>query len=291
MRSYNFGGVGFGFDTAEEIKESSLYGQFLVDEKDFSLLPEKHIFYVDNNLLFDDKQLVFKTEETETFKVKDGYVKETSRFDEESFKYICFQSPNAPGGKVMCTASAEKKKTSAELFRIIDLVSALLFYDAFILHASCVMLDGKAYIFSGNSGVGKTTQAELWQKYAGAKVMNGDRVLIRKTDNEWFACGLPMCGSSSYCENYVLPIEMICFLNHGKSNEIKSLSGIERFMLLSSQISCGARKPEDSQKLLSLTEELIKSVRIFGYDCTKDEGAVRYLIRYLDNDGFNKTDV
>lgn len=282
MRSYNIGGIGFGFHTAEIIKESPLYGRFLADEKEFAALSVKHDFYFDNNLSLGEKKLVFKTSEVETYSVPGGYVRETSRFDREKFKYICMQSPHAPGGRIMCTAQSPKGKTSADLFRIIDFVSALLYYDAFILHAACVMLNDKAYLFCGPSGAGKSTQAELWRQYAGAKVMNGDRVLVRKSGSEWLACGLPMCGSSAYCENYALPIAVICFPGHGTENTVNPFSGIQKFMALSAQITCGARKPEDSQKLFSLTEELIKSVTIFGYDCVKDESAARFLTRYLN---------
>ena len=34
-------------------------------------------------------------------------------------------------------------------------------------------------LFSGPSGIGKSTQAALWQRYAGAEIVNGDRALVR----------------------------------------------------------------------------------------------------------------
>ena len=40
----------------------------------------------------------------------------------------------------------------------------LLLHGGMMLHSSAVELDGNAYLFSGPSGVGKSTQTGLWTK-------------------------------------------------------------------------------------------------------------------------------
>ena len=56
-------------------------------------------------------------------------------------------------------------------------------YDTFMFHASAVAVDGAAYLFTANSGTGKSTHTRLWREYLGerAVMINDDRPLIRIT--------------------------------------------------------------------------------------------------------------
>lgn len=47
--------------------------------------------------------------------------------------------------------------------KIADIVTAVPSSGGFYLHSSAVELDGRAYLFSGKSGVGKSTHTRLWQ--------------------------------------------------------------------------------------------------------------------------------
>ena len=55
------------------------------------------------------------------------------------------------------------------------------------LHSSYIIYHDKAILFTGPSGIGKTTQAELWRDYQGAEIINGDVTLIRKWDGRYCA--------------------------------------------------------------------------------------------------------
>ena len=60
-----------------------------------------------------------------------------------------------------------------------DMFDILAGYGQLVLHSSYVLTQsGAAVLFSGPSGIGKSTQAALWQQYAGADVINGDRTLL-----------------------------------------------------------------------------------------------------------------
>ncbi len=58
-------------------------------------------------------------------------------------------------------------------------------------------------LFIGASGVGKSTQAELWQQHRDAHILNGDRVFLRMPPHasEAVGYGSPFAGSSSYRVN------------------------------------------------------------------------------------------
>ena len=50
----------------------------------------------------------------------------------------------------------------------------MLRFQGFQLHASAVMLDGRAYLFSAPSGTGKSTHTEKWCRLFGAEYLNDD---------------------------------------------------------------------------------------------------------------------
>lgn len=284
MLAYKIAEIGFGFNTSVQITESGFYRFFRIAENEFDSLENKHIFDVDGGSapMPELGRKIFGCSAYSVFECDGGYSKVTDRFDSREFKCICSQSKTVPGGKIFFTEDgANSPKTDAELFRIIDFVSALLMFDAVILHASVVELGGKAFIFSGKSGAGKSTQAELWKEYNGASIKNGDRVILRKTEKGWRAYGLPMSGSSDYCELFELPAAVVIFLEKGSENAVECPADFEKFMLMTSQISCGARKADEADKLIDLVSDVSRSLKIIKYRCTPTPEAAEYLKNYL----------
>ena len=99
-----------------------------------------------------------------------------------------------------------------------------------VLHSSYIITQrGEALLFSAPSGTGKSTQAELWRSYAGAKVINGDRALV-KAENGVTANGILFSGTSGISENVTAPLRAIVLLRQSEKNEIRSVSGKEAFM-------------------------------------------------------------
>ena len=97
-------------------------------------------------------------------------------------------------------------------------------YNTFLLHSSFIKWKDKAILFTAPSGTGKSTQADLWEKYENAEIINGDRSGIRKMDGKWTAYGLPIAGSSGIYKN----ISYICIITgeRKQTNTIISTRGI-----------------------------------------------------------------
>ena len=286
MIFYKLAEIGFCFETPGFVAESENYGKFRVDSEIFADTDEKYTFTFGGtvNKLPEFQKKVFECSDYSVYQCENGYARVLSRFDKQSYNCICTQSPYEPRGEIIFTANgAQAQRTSAELFRMTDLFSALLYYDAFILHGSVAQLDGKAYVFSGDSGVGKSTQAELWRIVHGAAVLNGDRVIIRKIKGEWRAFGLPMCGSSRICEAFDLPLEAITFLSQGRKNEASVPALFHKVIQIMAQASISMGKKEDSEKLLTLAEDIGKNIKILKYTCTADDEAAVFLKNYLND--------
>ena len=89
----------------------------------------------------------------------------------------------------------------------------MLAKDAMVLHCSVLKVKSGVILFSGPSGIGKSTQAGLWTKYRKARVINGDRTLLKKENGRWMSLGWPICGSSEICYNEAYPVKAVIFLH------------------------------------------------------------------------------
>lgn len=102
-------------------------------------------------------------------------------------------------------------------------------FDAFLLHAAVIDVDGKCYAFSAKSGTGKSTHIMLWKKLFGerCKIVNGDKPIIRRIDGKFYACGTPWCGKENLGENMISPVAAFCFIERNEKNFVEDLSSNE----------------------------------------------------------------
>ena len=100
-------------------------------------------------------------------------------------------------------------------------------YKTFLMHGAVVAKDGFSYMFSGPCGIGKSTRVKLWiDEYPDSIIINGDKPLIKVTNNEIIACGTPWCGKEGWNTNIMLPLKAIFFLERAGKNEEDSIEEI-----------------------------------------------------------------
>lgn len=165
---------------------------------------------------------------------------------------------------------------------LFSLERRLIGRDALILHSSYNRYKGEAILFSAPSGTGKSTQAGLWERYRGAKQINGDRSLLRKIDGVWTACGWPVCGSSEICHNVDTPIRAIVMLSQAPENRIERLGAMAAFSRLYSQITINRWDRAFTMHAMDLIDALVKEVPIYHLACTISEEAVNCLDEALN---------
>ena len=158
-----------------------------------------------------------------------------------------------------------------------DFYTKLPEHDGMLLHASAIGYEGKAYLFSADSGVGKSTHTWLWQQVFGkdrVTVINDDKPALRLTNHGWYAYGTPWCGKNGINQNLRLPLGGICFLEQGQTNHIERCSRDDLAFRLLKQ----THRPQDParmNKLLSLIDNLANQVPIWRMQCnTEPEAAV-----------------
>lgn len=141
----------------------------------------------------------------------------------------------------------------------------LLRYDGMYLHASALCYEGKAYLFSGPSGVGKSTHTRQWQSLFGdsVQVFNDDKPALRCLNGNWYAYGTPWCGKDGINQNRKVPLGGICFLQQARENSIRRLTGMEAIRYIFSQTTHSLYKKENMELLLNQISRLVESVPVW----------------------------
>lgn len=147
----------------------------------------------------------------------------------------------------------------------------------FVFHCSYIDRGGKAILFTAPSGVGKSTQADLWHRHRGAEIVNGDRAAVRYADGVLLAEGLPFAGSSEYCKNRTMPIEAIVYLEQAPCTTIRKLHGYEAFSKIWEGISVNTWDRTDMELVSSVAQKAATEIPVFQLSCTPDETAVAAL--------------
>lgn len=143
-----------------------------------------------------------------------------------------------------------------------------------MLHSSLVDFNGKGIMFVGPSGIGKTTQAELWMKYRDAVIINGDMALIREEEAGFTGYGCPWHGSSPYCENRQVPLCGIIVLEQAKENRIERLSGVTLIERMMNNIFLPHWYPRGVEAAMETVDHLLSQVPVYLMKCRPDEEAV-----------------
>ena len=149
--------------------------------------------------------------------------------------------------------------------------------DGVVLHASYVVWNGRAILFTAPSGTGKSTQAKLWSELRGAEIINGDRAVIRRANGLIFSCGLPFAGSSEYCKNVTAPLMTVVYLGQSNDTQIQKLSGGMAFRRVWEGCSVASWCSEDVEKAMSIVQDVTAHVPVYYLNCTPDESAVAAL--------------
>lgn len=184
------------------------------------------------------------------------------------------------GREVQCsylTGQEHRLAYSSNLCDLLALERLLLPQNALLLHCAFIRIHGKALLFSGASGVGKSTQADLWTNHASAEICNGDRAALRLQDGLWQAYGLPYAGSSRVFRNASAPCHAIVMLGQAKENSLRRLSPREAFTSLYPEVTLHHWEKVAVEKATALLTELISQIPIYRLDCLPDESAVQLL--------------
>jgi|GEM_PF-2798822 len=144
-----------------------------------------------------------------------------------------------------------------------------------LLHASAVRHEGEAVLFVGPSGIGKTTQAELWKKYLQADILNGDKVFVRVDRGRPTAFGSPWAGSSPYIVNDHAAMKGIVLLRQGRDNQIQKLTNLYAFQAVAKHTFFPQWDRLCAANVIQMLSMVLMRTPVFILTCRPDEEAVQ----------------
>ena len=150
----------------------------------------------------------------------------------------------------------------------------MLKFQGFMLHSSCIGYDSEAYIFSADSGTGKSTHTSLWQKYIeGVVMINDDKPAVRLIDGVFYAIGTPWSGKHDENCDIAVPLKAVALLKRGAENKIYPAKPIEAIPFLLRQTVMSPNE-ENMTLLTDLLDKFFRTVPVYWLECDMSEQAV-----------------
>ncbi|MGN0517915.1 MAG: hypothetical protein ACI4II_04240 [Acutalibacteraceae bacterium] len=174
--------------------------------------------------------------------------------------------------KGKCSSFVSEYMLSGQVF-----YQSLLRYNGFMIHSSAILYKGNSYIFSADSGTGKSTHTSIWQRVFGqdnVQILNDDKPAIRIFDDDIFAYGTPWSGKDDISLNAKAPLKGIVFLERDDTNHIERITPAQAFPKFFAQ-TVRKMSMEYIDRLLPLADELLRRVPVYLMGCNmEDEAAI-----------------
>lgn len=152
----------------------------------------------------------------------------------------------------------------------------LVAYRGIMLHASCIVTDGRAYLFSAPCGTGKSTHVRLWTELLGdrAYILNDDKPALRVLEGKIYVYGTPWSGKHGINRNARAEFGGIAVLRRAEQNAVRRMEPTEAFYAIMNQ-TLRAVAPQDAQQCLKTVEAIVSDGRIYDLACNQDISAAR----------------
>ena len=216
-------------------------------------------------------------------------VRYTFNYPATRYQFVPLPSPVLEDRGIICasqdqieltrTLLPENTKDSYVEFRALIGLTAkeLLQYDCCIFHAVAFIMNGKAYLLTGSSGIGKTTQYLTWQKLFPRELtmINGDMpVLERRNDgSSIWAHPSPWNGKERFGSKTSAPIAGIVLLEQDQVNSISILSPQEALLPLIQQFIVRPDTEEQISALSRIMDQLLRNVPVWKFNNIGDDSS------------------
>ncbi len=165
-----------------------------------------------------------------------------------------------------------------------DFNRCLMKYYGSYIHSSALLFDGKAYLFSANSGVGKSTHTKKWLARFGdrAKIINDDKPSFRFIDGKCIVYGTPFAGGTDIQENLSAELGALVFIERGEENSLKKIPPSESIRYLVNQ-SPKRVNEQMGERQLEMFSMMLTQYPAYLLKCNMDDSAVDAALGILNN--------
>ena len=193
------------------------------------------------------------------------------RFDGEAWEmrrgdFMARYDPKTRRGQVRQSANRHSIDSVIRIIHSLELARA---GSGFLLHAASAVRNGKAFVFSGVSGAGKTTLSRLAPP--DVCLLTDEVSYVRKGDggpdcgrkSGYQAFGTPFAGELGKAgENIHAPLGALYFLEQASGNRIGQLGRAEALRMLLRNILFFAQDPKLVEQVFAIAEDFIETVPV-----------------------------
>ena len=154
------------------------------------------------------------------------------------------------------------------------------------IHSSCIVYKGKAVLFLGESGTGKSTHTRLWREHIdGAFLLNDDSPFLRVEDGKVWAYGSPWSGKTPCYKQERYELKGCVRLSQAPYNRIQKLSVLQAYGAI--HPSCPPEFAYDAalyDHISSFINQLLSAVPFYHLACLPDAAAAQLSSQTLFGD-------
>jgi hypothetical protein len=144
-----------------------------------------------------------------------------------------------------------------------------------MIHAAGINDAGHGYLFTGESGKGKSTMAGLWEK-RGSKVIHDDRLIIRKADDGYRMFNTPVYNNDEPDES---SLGRIFIIDHGIENKIIPLKEASAVSLVMANCIQHTWGPGIILKLLESVSAMCRDIPTYRLYFRPEESITDYIVK------------
>jgi hypothetical protein len=139
--------------------------------------------------------------------------------------------------------------------------------------------NGRGHLFLGHSGAGKSTTARLWLDRPGVRILSDDRIILRTRNSQIWMFGTPWHGDAGIASPDSAPLSGIYLLEHGDSNERRSLPPGRAAAELFTRSFVTHHSGEGIRFTLEFLDRVAREVPCSIFKFVPDESAVEAICR------------
>ena len=153
---------------------------------------------------------------------------------------------------------------------------ASAYHKTLAMHSSVVAKDGKAYMFLGRSGTGKSTHSSLWLRHLeGFHLLNDDNPVLRVKDDKVWIFGSPWSGKTPCYRQEQAQVGGIVMLEQAPHNKMWKKDVPEALAALMVSCSLMIWDRPSYNMLLETMSDVIGLVGIHHLQCLPDADAAQ----------------
>ena len=214
------------------------------------------------------------------FALPDGYRVEVTQ---NGHTHRMWASPDFTSARASLQWEDERAGQALSSLLRIAYAQSVLGRNAVSIHAAAVSCQGRAYLFLGKSGTGKSTHAALWCRHIpDCRLLNDDNPTVRLLRGQAYAYGTPWSGKTACYKNLSFPIGGMVRLNQASANRFCRVAGAEAFIALYPGCSVIAEDTRLRNQLYDTLTGLAGAVPVTGtLECLPDREAALLCHRAL----------